>query len=230
MNNQNSILIIDDEKSLASGLKHNLEFEGFIVETSYSGLLGLEKIRNNTYSLILLDIMMPNSISGFDVCKTIRRENIKTPLIFLSAKSEELDKVLGLEFGADDYITKPFSFRELLARINAVLRRVEPIKNTIKSLKIGNLCLDLKSYQATSKSMPVKISTKEIDILEFLYKRKNQNISRSDIINHIWETKGDIESRTIDNFIVKLRQKIEENPSNPRHIITIHGKGYRLVV
>jgi DNA-binding response OmpR family regulator len=180
--------------------------------------------------LIILDIMIPG-MSGFDVCKKAREKGIDTPIILLTAKGEEIDKVLGLELGADDYITKPFSLRELLARIKAVLRRINPIENKLPhKINVGKLLVNLKTFEALSKGDPVKMSAREIEILNFLYQQKEEIVDRFEIMSSLWETSNDVTTRTIDNFIVKLRQKIEEDPSNPKHIITIHGKGYKLTI
>jgi DNA-binding response OmpR family regulator len=224
------ILVVDDEPEMLRGLKYNLEFDGYLVDTAENGLVGLEKLLGNRYDLIILDIMMPG-MSGFEICKTARHKGILTPIILLTAKGEEIDKVLGLELGADDYITKPFSLRELLARVKAVLRRTNSIPETVsEKIIVGNLSVDLKTYEATSNGEVTKMSSREVEILNFLYQRKEQIVDRFDIIGSIWETDCEVTTRTIDNFIVKLRQKIENDPSNPKHIITIHGKGYKLTI
>ena len=222
------ILVVDDEPDLLRGLIHNLKFEGYSVDAGDDGNIALKKILENKYDLIILDIMMPG-MSGFEVCKNARQQGITTPIILLTAKGEEIDKVLGLELGADDYITKPFSLRELLARIKAVLRRTSTFsEEIIDEIKIGLLKVNLKTYEATSNNKEVKMSSKEIEILNFLYSHKGESVDRFDIISNVWEPNSEVTTRTIDNFIVKLRQKIEQNPSNPKHIITIHGKGYKI--
>lgn len=224
------ILLVDDEPEMIRGLKYNLEFDGYLVDTAGDGVEGLQKILSHNYDLILLDVMMPGK-SGFDVCRECRNNNIETPVILLTAKGEEIDKVLGLELGADDYITKPFSLRELLARIKAVLRRTGSNTNSPSAeIKVGQLLVDLKTFEASSRGRAVKMSSREIEVLEFLYKHKNQSVDRFEIMSTLWETNSDVTTRTIDNYIVKLRQKIEENPSNPKYIVTIHGKGYKLNV
>ena len=222
------ILVVDDEPDLLRGLIHNLKFEGYSVDAGEDGNIALKKILENKYDLIILDIMMPG-MSGFEVCKNARQQGTTTPIILLTAKGEEIDKVLGLELGADDYITKPFSLRELLARVKAVLRRTSTFSEAIlDEIKIGLLKVNLKTYEATSNNKVVKMSSKEIDILNFLYSHKGESVDRFDIISNVWEPNSEVTTRTIDNFIVKLRQKIEQNPSNPKHIITIHGKGYKI--
>lgn len=230
METVNKILVVDDEPEMIRGLKFNLEFEGYLVDTAENGIDGLEKLLGNKYDLVILDVMIPG-MSGFDVCRTARHKGISTPIILLTAKGEEIDKVLGLELGADDYITKPFSLRELLARVKAVLRRTSSIPETVSGkIVVGNLSVDLKTFEATSNGQPIKMSSREIEILNFLFQNKEQMVDRFDIISSLWETECDVTTRTIDNFIVKLRQKIEADPSNPKHIITIHGKGYKLTI
>jgi DNA-binding response OmpR family regulator len=174
--------------------------------------------------------MLPK-ISGFDICKKTRAKGIQTPIILLTAKGEEIDKVLGLELGADDYITKPFSLRELLARIRAVIRRSVTIENPIKTekLKIGRLSIDFKSYEGVVDGDEVKMSHKEVEILHYLWDNKNKTVSRDDLLDNVWGTEYQPTSRTIDNFILKLRQKIEEDPNHAKIILTVHGVGYRLV-
>jgi DNA-binding response OmpR family regulator len=220
------VLIVEDEESMQLGLGDNLRFDGFEVDIAEDGEIGIAKIRENTYNLIILDVMLPK-ISGFDVCKTIRSEGNKTPIIMLTAKGEEIDKVLGLELGADDYVTKPFSLREFLARIRAVMRRVD--NDSEQTVKIGKLVIDFHSYNAKIDGNSVNLSSKEFDILHHLWNNKNNTVSRDEILVNIWGEDVYTTSRTIDNFILKLRQKIEDNPNEPKIIITIHGIGYKLI-
>ena len=170
------ILIVDDEPSMRIGLKDNLEFEGYHVDTAEDGSIGLEKITSDHFDLVLLDVMMPN-MSGFDVCRSVREKGVDTPIILLTAKGDEIDKVLGLELGADDYITKPFSVRELLARIKAVLRRGGPkaAGEDLDELAIGNLQVNFSSYTAESKGSSVKMSHKEFEILQYLWKTSQRH-------------------------------------------------------
>ncbi len=224
------ILIIEDEPDMQSGIKDNLEFEGYEVETASDGKEGLTKIISGRFDLVLLDVMLP-LMSGFDVCKKVRHENNDTPIIFLTAKGEEIDKVIGLESGGDDYLTKPFSLRELLARVKAVLRRTQKSTNTSASkvTEIGRLSVDFETYTATVDQQPVKMTSKEFEILQYLLKHKNATISRDSLLDNVWGYDFQPTARTIDNFILKLRQKIEDNPNEPEIIITVHGMGYRLV-
>jgi len=224
------ILIVEDEPSMLMGLKDNLEFESYQVDTAEDGETGLEKICSNPYSLVLLDVMLPK-ISGFDICKKAREKGIETPIILLTAKGEEIDKVLGLEFGADDYITKPFSLRELLARIRAVLRRTVNHSPQVEESKvqIGRLSMNFISFEGFVDADEVKMSHKEVEILHYLWNKRNHIVSRDDLLDQVWGTDYQPTSRTIDNFILKLRNKIEEDPNHAKIILTVHGVGYRLV-
>lgn len=225
------ILIVEDEPSMRLGLKDNLEFEGYDVDFAVNGEEGLSKILENNYNLVLLDVMLPQK-SGFEVCKTVRKRGITTPIILLTAKGEEIDKVLGLELGADDYVTKPFSIRELLARIKAILRRGEnfstdQIKD--KLITLGKLQINFPSYSAFENNAPVQMSHKEIDVLYYLWKKRNQTVSRDELLNEVWGYEENPTTRTVDNFILKLRQKIEKDHNHPQVILTVHGIGYKLV-
>lgn len=225
------ILIVEDEPSMRLGLKDNLEFESYTVELAIDGAEGLAKIEATTFDLIILDVMMPK-MSGFEVCKAIRKQGVTTPIIFLTAKSEEIDKVLGLELGADDYLTKPFSLRELIARVKAILRRTQQ-KTVAKdegSATIGRLTVDFDHYVASNNEGDVRMSYKEFEILQFLLNNQNEVVSRYDLLNKVWGYDSQPTTRTVDNFILRLRQRIEENPNDPKHILTVHGVGYKLVV
>jgi DNA-binding response OmpR family regulator len=226
------ILIVEDELKMIEGLKYNLEFEGYEVDTATEGNSGLQKVLQNQYDLILLDVMLPG-VSGFDICKSARKEGVNTPIILLTAKGEEIDKVLGLELGADDYITKPFSLRELLARIKTILRRapigkegsVEP-----EFIRIGNIKVNFKNYQALEATNEIKMSYKEFEILHYMYMNAGKIIQRDDLMCDVWGIEYDISTRTVDNFILKLRQKIEVDPNNPKIILTVHGIGYKMIL
>jgi DNA-binding response OmpR family regulator len=225
-----NILIIEDEPSMQLGLKDNLEMESYQVDIASDGETGLQKIKTGNHDLILLDVMLPK-VSGFDICKAARAAGIATPIILLTARGEEIDKVLGLEFGADDYITKPFSLRELLARIKAMLRRSQSIRKEADHVfvTIGNLQLDFTAFFAKTDNKEVKLSYKEFEILSYLHKNRNKVISRYDLLENVWGYEEQITTRTVDNFIARLRQKVEANPNNPRVILTVHGSGYKLV-
>lgn len=223
------ILVIEDEPEMQKGLRDNLKFEGYDVDVASDGEKGLKKILEGKHDLVLLDVMLPE-MSGLDVCKNAREEGIRTPIIMLTAKGEEIDKVLGLELGADDYITKPFSLRELLARIKAVLRRKGGAASLSENkIAIGLLQIDFGTYNASRRGKPIDMTPKEFEILKYIWKNKNLVVSRDALLTNVWGYDESISSRTVDNFILKLRQKIESTPSKPRHIVTIHGTGYKLI-
>lgn len=224
------ILIIEDEPAMRSGLCDNLEFEGYEVEVAERGDDGYTKLKQTDYDLVLLDVMLPG-LSGFDLLKQARREGINTPVILLTARGEEMDKVRGLELGADDYITKPFSLRELLARVKANLRRSAVQTNAHpenEGIVIGRLSINFESLEALDQGIQVKLSHKEFEILHYLYKKKNQIVTRDDLLDKVWGSAYQPTSRTIDNFILRLRQKIDSDETN--HIVTVHGMGYKLVL
>ncbi|WP_258098792.1 response regulator transcription factor [Marinoscillum pacificum] len=230
------ILVVEDEPNMQIGLKDNLEFEQFEVTVAKDGQEGLDIILRESFDLIILDVMMPK-MSGFDVCKAARNKGISTPIIFLTAKGEEIDKVLGLELGADDYITKPFSIRELVARVKAILRRVDSMDKAIAApqdagpLTLGYLTVDFTHYTAIhEQDGEVKMSHKEFEVLNYLLQHKGEVVSRYQLLEDVWGYDSQPTTRTVDNFILKLRQKIEENPNNPKHILTVHGAGYKVVV
>ncbi len=223
------ILIVEDEPHMQQGLRDNLEFEGYTVEIAGDGKAGLAKLRQDAFDLVLLDVMMPE-MSGFDVCRQARREGVTTPIIMLTAKGEEIDKVVGLELGADDYVTKPFSLRELLARIKAVLRRrPDTVSGEGQPQQIGRLAIDFDAYEARADGESVSMSHLEFEVLRYLSARRQQTVSRDELLAEVWGYEATPTTRTVDNFILKLRQKIEEDPANPRHILTVHGVGYKLV-
>lgn len=225
------ILIVEDEPSMSRGLRDNLEFEGYEVDIAEDGASGLGLILNTHYDLILLDVMMPQ-MSGLEVCRKARSQGVNVPIILLTAKTEEIDKVVGLELGADDYITKPFSLRELLARIKAALRRAgtgSDSKKNKEDLRIGKLTVNFSSFTAADASGEVRMSHKEYAILKYLVERKNEIISRQELLENVWGYEESPTTRTVDNFIVKLRHKIEEDPNNPKIILTVHGTGYKFI-
>lgn len=226
------ILIVEDELNMRIGLRDNLEFESYDVDMAEDGVVAMEKLEHQEYDLILLDVMMPRK-SGLDVCREARAKNIHTPIIFLTAKGEEIDRVLGLELGADDYIIKPFGLRELLARIKAVLRRfnkTEPSNTISEPISIGKLVVDFQHLEAKEGDLDVKMSHKEFEVLNYLYNRRNEIVDRHELLEKVWGYESNPTTRTVDNFIVRLRQKIENNPNEPRIIITVHGAGYKLVI
>ncbi|MGI6746782.1 MAG: response regulator [Anaerovoracaceae bacterium] len=222
------VLIIEDEKSISDIIKFNLVKEGFEVETSYDGQEGLSKALSNKPDLILLDVMLP-VMDGFQVCKKIRETNT-IPIIMLTAKEEEVDKVLGLELGADDYITKPFGMRELIARIKANIRRTDlmkDLKDAPSNIKyFGNLAIDLNRYEVRKNEKALELTLREFELLKYLAERENKVFSREQLLEEVWgyEYYGDI--RTVDVTVRRLREKLEDDSSNPKYIMTKRGIGY----
>lgn len=225
-----TILVIEDELPIAKGLISNLEFEGYEVLSAADGSSGLELALSGRADLIVLDIRLPG-MDGYQICRRIREQGLGTPIIMLTARGEELDRVLGLELGADDYVTKPFSVRELLARIKAVLRRAAPVEETRDAgvLAFGGATVDFERFEASMEGREVHLSAKEFAILQLLWGRGGKAVSRDDILNEVWGYDVFPTTRTVDNHIMDLRSKLERDPSNPHHIVTVHGVGYRLV-
>ncbi|HUI65118.1 MAG TPA: response regulator transcription factor [Bacteroidota bacterium] len=223
------ILIVEDDPKMQTGLKDNFEFEGYQVQLASDGKAALELWLEGAFDCIILDVMLPE-LSGFEVLKKARERGMATPVIMLTAKGEEIDRVLGLELGADDYVTKPFSLRELLARVKAVLRRSEGTTLSSSKLHLGDFEADFSSYNASRSGAPVAMTPKEFDVLKFLFEHRNRTVSRDQLLSSVWGYDESISTRTVDNFILKLRQKIEVNPSEPKHILTIHGTGYKLIL
>lgn len=223
------ILIVEDEPHMQQGLRDNLEFEGYRVDVADDGDAGLQMMTETPYDLVLLDVMLPRK-SGFDVCREARSRGLRTSIIMLTARGEEVDKVLGLEFGADDYITKPFSLRELLARIKAVLRRASAADHPADHvLHIGRMVVDFAAYRAVVNGEDAAMTHLEFEVLRYLHERAHATVSREQLLEDVWGYEQQPTTRTVDNFILKLRQKIEPDPAQPRHILTVHGVGYKLV-
>ena len=221
------ILIIEDEQDLIKGLKLNLSDEGYVVDWAVNGVDGLRKAIEETPDLIILDIMLPE-MDGLEVCRNLRQKNINTPIIMLTAKGGEIDKVVGLELGADDYMTKPFSIRELLARIKARLRHSEKeAKPLPETYSIGETDIDFIRFKIIRKGKEYDLTSLETDILKYFVIHRGEVVSRDDLLNKIWGYEKYPTTRTIDNHILKLRKKIEEDPSHPRYILSVYGGGYR---
>jgi DNA-binding response OmpR family regulator len=223
-----TILIIEDDKSIRTGLKDNLEIENFKVIAEADGLKGYERAIKDKPDLILLDLNLPLK-NGFEVCRDLRMNNNNTPVIMLTARIEEADKVLGLELGADDYVTKPFSVRELISRIKAVLRRSEVVKLNTEKIEIGNLSIDFKKMEAYKGKKQIHLSLKEYEILKYFINHLEEVITRNQLLDEVWGYDVFPTTRTVDNYILMLRKKIEDNPSVPKHIFTIHSAGYKFV-
>lgn len=211
------------------GIRDSFEYEGYEVLAARDGEEGLNIVSTAKPDIILLDVMLP-LMSGIDVCRTLRSKGVETPIIMLTARSQEIDKVVGLEIGADDYVTKPFSIKELLARVRAHLRRALKQVADIETFRFSNVELNFKKYRASKGGKELELSAREFDILRYLIQRRDEIVTRDQLLDEVWGYMNSPISRTIDNHIAKLRQKIEDTPSDPRHIITVHRVGYRFII
>jgi DNA-binding response OmpR family regulator len=220
------ILIIEDEESILMALEDNLRLEGYEVVCAVDGEQGLSMAREKKFDLIILDIMLPK-MDGFGVCKHLRRDGINIPILMLTAKGQEIDKVLGLELGADDYMTKPFSSRELLARIKALLRRTRQFQQEVESIKFGDVDVDFGKYEVKKSGKLIYLTALEFSLLHFLVKRKGLVVHRDAILDEVWGDDVFVQSRTVDKHISELRKKIEDDPSNPDFILGVRGIGYK---
>jgi DNA-binding response OmpR family regulator len=221
------ILIVDDEPEMIRGLEDNLRFEGYQTVSAPDGKRGLALALSEAPDLILLDIMMPG-MSGWDVCRELRQKGIDIPVIMLTALGEEADRVLGLELGADDYVAKPFSLRELLARVRAVLRRPGP-RLKLEEIAFGDVRLHLRARQAFKAGTEVRLTRKEFDLLQYLVEHRGEVVTRDRLLDEVWGYDQYPTTRTVDTHILRLRQKFEKDPEHPVFILTVHGQGYRFV-
>jgi DNA-binding response OmpR family regulator len=224
------IVIVEDQSDLAMGLRDNLEYEGHQVAHAPDGQTGLRLVQQQATDLVLLDIMLPD-IDGFEVCRRLRVAGYTMPIVILSARGQELDKVRGLELGADDYVTKPFSLRELLARVHAALRRAAGAGGGRHTgFVVGERRVDLVRQLVVTAKAEVPLGYYESEILRMLYEHVGEAVPRADMLNHIWGVGVGPADRTVDNHIVSLRRKLEPDPAKPRHILTAHAVGYKLVL
>ena len=224
----NNILIIEDDPAIRMGLEESLRQEGFKITTEESAEGGLNALKTGRPDLIILDVMLPG-MSGFDFCKKLRMSGDQTFIIMLTAKGDELDKVLGLELGADDYVTKPFSIRELIARVKSVLKRRQIIREDIKEHRFGSVIIDFKKMECLKNDKQIEMSFKEFEILKFFLQHEEEVVTRNMLLDEVWGYETFPTTRTVDNYILTLRKKIEDNPSTPKHILTIHSAGYKFV-
>lgn len=222
------VLIVEDDETMLKGLRDAFEHNGFSVLTAKDGESGLQISETGEPDIIILDVMLPR-IDGFDVCRTLRKRGVTIPIIMLTARSEEIDKVVGLEIGADDYVTKPFSTRELLARVKAHLRRTTEKIISFERYEFGNVTLDFAAFKAFKNKQPIDLTSTEYSLMKVLIKHRNEVVPREKILNEVWGYDSYPSSRTVDNHILNLRQKLEDNPQKPEHIHTIHGLGYKFV-
>lgn len=223
-----TILVIEDDLKILRGLEMNLEFEGYTVLTATEGYEGLKKAMEEPADLLLLDLMLPG-LSGYDICRKVRERKPGLPILMLTAKGQEIDKVAGLDLGADDFVTKPFGVSELMARIRALLRRCEARGRALERYSFGNVTLDFKKYQAEVAGKKVELSAREFDLLRYLIEHASEAVHRSDLLDKVWGYDVTPTTRTVDSFVLDLRKKLEADPSHPEHILTVRGVGYKFV-
>jgi two-component system alkaline phosphatase synthesis response regulator PhoP len=221
------ILLIEDEPGLVLTLSDLLEAEGYTVETANDGNTGLAKATGEPFDAIILDVMLPGK-NGFDVCREIRSRGSDVAILMLTAKTQVIDRVVGLKLGADDYLTKPFDPSELLARVEALLRRMRK-ENSIHVLKFefGNIQVDFEKAEVLKQGEPINLAGKELQLLRYLIEHRGKVLSRDELLQEVWEYQADVSSRTVDVHVAWLRQKLESNPQSPKHILTVRGSGYR---
>jgi DNA-binding response OmpR family regulator len=221
------ILIVEDDPAMSVALRDGFEFEKYTVEMASDGEEGLRMATSGDHDLIILDVMLPKK-SGLDVCKELRRSSRQMPIIMLTARGQEIDKIVGLKLGADDYVTKPFSFMELLARVEAVLRRMS--RTAVgDEYEFGRITLDFRTYQAAKTGIPLELTPREFRILRYFIDHTDEVVSREALLNHVWGYDSAAFTRTVDTHMARLRQKIEDVPGEPRHLITVHRVGYKFV-
>ena len=222
------ILIVEDEPAMVAGLRDNFEFEGYDVISADNGMTGLERALADDPDLVVLDVMMPR-MSGLDLCKQLKAQRPTVPIIMLTARGQEIDKVVGLELGADDYVTKPFSLRELMARVKAVLRRASPQVAAPEVYRFSDIEVNIRSNEVLRGGTPVDLSAKEFALLAYFISHPAETLSRDRLLDEVWGYENYPNTRTVDTHIVHLRQKLEPNPEEPHFILTVHGSGYKFV-
>ncbi len=223
-----SILIIEDDPAILKGLKESLEQENYHVLTARDGLKGFEMAKRENIDIIILDLMLPGK-NGQEICRDLRSTGVSAPILMLTSKKHEMDKVLGLELGADDYVTKPFGLRELHARIKALLRRKADLPKDIDQYSFGSIHIDFKKREAIKRKKPLKLSLREYEVLKYLIQHEGEIVTRTMLLDEVWGYDVFPTTRTVDNYILSLRKKLEDNPAEPCHILTIHTAGYRFV-
>ena len=222
------LLVVEDEPGIALALGDDLRLEGYDVEVIGDGIAATKRAREQDFDAILLDVMLPG-VNGYDLCRHARKEGITTPIIMVTARGEETDRIVGLDVGADDYVTKPFSVGELMARVRAQLRRAKSSNGTANELRFGDVCVDFRSYEAHRAGTPVDLTRKEFAVLAFLAARPQEVVGRDILLEQVWGYEADVSTRTVDNHIATLRAKLETDSRSPRHIVTVHGVGYKWV-
>jgi DNA-binding response OmpR family regulator len=224
-----AIIVVEDEPAMQFLLTENLEFEGYDVTTAESGEAALSELARRPYALMILDIMLPG-MSGFEVCREVRARARQMPIIMLTARSAEADRVVGLDIGADDYVTKPFAVRELLARVRAQLRRDAARVDNGNELVFGDVRVDLRRRLVTRRGHRLDVSAREFELLRYFLAHRGEVVSREQLLRDVWGYNQVVVTRTVDNFIAKLRTHLEPKPHDPRYLVTVHGSGYQLVV
>ena len=223
------VLVVEDDEAMAVALRDGFTYEGYEVAVARDGEEGLRRARENPPDLMILDVMLPK-MTGLEVCKLLRGEGSQLPIIMLTARGQEIDKVLGLKLGADDYVTKPFSFMELMARVEAVLRRTQPGRLGHRSAyEFGDMAVDMDRHDATKGGKPVELTPREFRLLGYLLEHRGEVVSREELLDAVWGYDTIPFTRTVDTHIAKLRKKIEDDASDPQHIITVHRLGYKFV-
>ena len=222
------ILVVEDDPAILRGLADNLSFESHDVLTASDGETACAVIRDKKPDLIILDLMLPR-LSGYEVCRRVRAEGVTTPIVMLTARGEEADRILGLDLGADDYVSKPFSVRELMARIRALLRRTQGNGRMPDDLRVGDVTIDFRRYEARKGGQLLDMTRKEFGVLRLLAARSGEVVTRDELLNEVWGYEATPTTRTVDNHIATIRAKVEDNPSQPTHLLTVHGVGYKWV-
>lgn len=220
------VLVVEDDQAMAIALRDGFEYEGYAVTVARDGTAGLRLASEKGVDLVILDVMLPK-MSGLDVCKQLRSTGNGTPIIMLTARGQEIDKVLGLKCGADDYVTKPFSFLELMARVEAVLRRAAKQDEQLETYQFGDCLLNFKNFEATKAGKPLELSSREFKLLKYFIEHRGEAVTRDQLLDSVWSYHGFPLTRTVDMHIAKLRQKIEDSPADPHYIITVHRVGYK---
>lgn len=220
------ILIIEDEQPLQRALSDNFLFEAYEVNAASDGETGYRLAREWKPDLVILDLMLPR-LSGYDVCRKLRADGVATPILMLTARGEEADRIVGLDLGADDYVSKPFSIRELNARVRALLRRPVAIRGSAEELRFGGVFIDFRKYEATRDGRPLDLTRKEFHLLRLLASRAGDALTRDELLNEVWGEEVFVTARTVDTHIANLRAKLETDPRHPRRLLTVHGVGYR---
>ena len=222
------ILIVEDDPAIRTGLNETLTTEGYLITEAETGTKGFELASKNDFDLILLDLILPGK-DGIEICKELRNNGVKTPVVMVTSRKEEIDKILGLEIGADDYVTKPFSIRELVARVKALIRRSTYEPGEMEEVEFADIIINFKKQEMFKDHNPVRLSATEFRILHYFIYHESEVISRDKFLDEVWGYDSFPTTRTVDNYILSLRKKIEDDPANPKHLITIYKVGYKFL-